>query len=61
MQKEYEEDMRRFTEVQNKIEILYNQERDVNVQLEKIQKEVDEQSGKFERAEIQLNSSINKA
>lgn len=49
-QREYEEDMRRFTEIRNKIEILDNQEREILQNRERTKKELMDQEEKKERA-----------
>ncbi|CAD8119319.1 unnamed protein product [Paramecium sonneborni] len=60
LQQEIDEDMRRLTEIQNRIEILDNQEREVEMQLQKIEKELQDQSDKITRAENIKNQKLAK-
>lgn len=43
MQKEFEEDMRRLNEIQNKTELLYNQQKEIEINLNKYNMELQEQ------------------
>ncbi|CAD8101608.1 unnamed protein product [Paramecium primaurelia] len=60
LQQEIDEDMRRLTEIQNRIEILDNQEREVEMQFQKMEKELQDQQEKISRAENIMNSKLAK-
>ncbi|CAD8185682.1 unnamed protein product [Paramecium octaurelia] len=60
LQQEIDEDMRRLTEIQNRIEILDNQEREVDMQFQKLEKELQDQQEKIGRAENIMNSKLAK-
>ncbi|KAM3137530.1 hypothetical protein pb186bvf_010320 [Paramecium bursaria] len=57
---EIEEDMRRCTEIQNRIEILENQERDVQMNSQKLQLEIEEQNVKMNRADNLMKQKLQK-
>ncbi|CAK59765.1 unnamed protein product (macronuclear) [Paramecium tetraurelia] len=60
LQQEIDEDMRRLTEIQNRIEILDNQEREMEMQFQKLEKELQDQQEKINRAENIMSSKLAK-
>eukprot|EP01017_Pseudomicrothorax_dubius_P007346 TRINITY_DN12273_c0_g2_i3.p1 TRINITY_DN12273_c0_g2~~TRINITY_DN12273_c0_g2_i3.p1 ORF type:complete len:181 (+),score=51.67 TRINITY_DN12273_c0_g2_i3:60-545(+) len=55
-QKEYEEDSRRLGEIQNRVELLKGQERELVGALDKLDAEVEEQGAKMGRAQTTLGT-----
>ena len=59
MKKDYEEDLNRYTELNNKLEILMNQKRQYDSLFEKAQKDINDQNEKIARAKKTLTTKVN--
>ena len=59
MKKDYEEDLNRYTELNNKLEILMNQKRQYDSLFEKAQKDLNDQNEKIARAKKTLSTKVN--
>ena len=59
MKKDYEEDLNRYTELNNKLEILMNQKRQYDSLFEKAQKDLNDQNEKIARAKKTLTTKVN--
>lgn len=59
LKKDYDEDLNRYTELNNKYEILAGQKNQYQVLIEKSQKELQDQNEKIQRAKKTLSTKMN--